>query len=125
MGFYKKKITLIGLNESPFNEIQDILKTSSQANSHKIFLQILQQIPKGISYMKITNSCIVMLISILFVFRDLKDFDLSDITDEGNGVVVRVLKDLSKVMVLDDFLVFIFKQGSLGVVQLRFCKYNI
>ena len=33
----------------------------------------------------------------MFDRRDLKDFDLSDITDEGNGVVERVLKDLSKV----------------------------
>ena len=50
-----------------------------------------------------------MLLRILFVYRDLKDFDLSDITDEGNGVVERVLKDLSKVKFLDDF----------------FCKHNI
>ena len=31
------------------------------------------------------------------IIRDLKDFDLSDLRDEGNGLVERVLGDLSKV----------------------------
>jgi len=30
------------------------------------------------------------------IIRDLKDFDLSDLRDEGNGLVERVLGDLSK-----------------------------